>query len=79
MHFCTSPSVNVNACFFFLQAGSSNIQLLEREVAILKKVHHPNIIQLIEVMETATVSRLSRSKYSYNKYTKPMQTAMVSK
>lgn len=35
------------------KAGSSAIKLLEREVAILKKVSHPNIIQLNEVFETA--------------------------
>ncbi|XP_060573843.1 serine/threonine-protein kinase 33-like isoform X2 [Ruditapes philippinarum] len=34
------------------KAGSSAIKLLEREVAILKKVSHRNIIQLNEVFET---------------------------
>ncbi|XP_045197496.1 serine/threonine-protein kinase 33-like isoform X2 [Mercenaria mercenaria] len=34
------------------KAGSSAIKLLEREVAILKKVSHCNIIQLNEVFET---------------------------
>ncbi|XP_013383603.1 serine/threonine-protein kinase 33 [Lingula anatina] len=35
------------------KAGSSAIQLLEREVAILKKVQHEHIIHLEEVLETA--------------------------
>lgn len=35
------------------KAGSSAIKLLEREVAILKRVTHPNIIQLYEVFETS--------------------------
>lgn len=34
------------------KAGSSAVVLLEREVAILKKVDHPNIIHLEEVFET---------------------------
>lgn len=33
--------------------GSSAIQLLVREVEVLKRVNHPNIIQLEEVFETA--------------------------
>ncbi|XP_052243873.1 serine/threonine-protein kinase 33-like [Dreissena polymorpha] len=35
------------------KAGGSGIKLLEREVAILKRVSHPNIIQLNEVFETS--------------------------
>ncbi|XP_071830684.1 serine/threonine-protein kinase 33-like [Apostichopus japonicus] len=35
------------------KAGSSAVVLLEREVAILKKVNHPNIIHLEEVFETS--------------------------
>ena len=35
------------------KAGSANIKLLEREVAILKRVHHEHIIQLKEVLETS--------------------------
>lgn len=42
----------------YFQAGGSGIKLLEREVAILKKVSHPNIIQLNEVFETAKVNSL---------------------
>ncbi|CAH1250543.1 serine/threonine-protein kinase 33-like isoform X5 [Branchiostoma lanceolatum] len=34
------------------KAGSSAVKLLEREVAILKKVNHPNLIHLEEVFET---------------------------
>ncbi|KAI0218927.1 Serine/threonine-protein kinase 33 [Lamellibrachia satsuma] len=34
------------------KAGSSKIRLLEREVDILKKVHHEHIIRLKEVLET---------------------------
>jgi len=41
-------------CIF--QAGGTGIKLLEREVAILKRVVHPNVIQLNEVFETAKVS-----------------------
>ncbi|XP_067675965.1 serine/threonine-protein kinase 33-like [Haliotis asinina] len=36
------------------KAGSSALKLIEREVAILKRVHHPNIIQLNEVLESPT-------------------------
>ena len=35
-----------------IQAGSSKIKLLEREVSILKRVHHDHIIRLKEVFET---------------------------
>lgn len=35
------------------KAGSSALKLLEREVAILKRVTHKNIIQLYEVFETS--------------------------
>ncbi|KAK6170474.1 hypothetical protein SNE40_018860 [Patella caerulea] len=34
------------------KAGSNGLKLLEREVAILKRVKHPNIIQLNEVIES---------------------------
>lgn len=34
------------------KAGSSALKLLEREVAILKRVNHPNIINLNEVIES---------------------------
>ena len=43
-------------CISLLQPGSSSIQLLEREVEVLKRVNHPHIIQLEEVFETAKVS-----------------------
>eukprot|EP00111_Clytia_hemisphaerica_P000286 TCONS_00000725-protein len=36
------------------KAGSAAVKLLEREVAIMKKVDHPNIIFLEEVLETQT-------------------------
>lgn len=42
-------------CF---QAGTSAVKLLEREVTILKRVEHPNIISLNEVFETSRVSEL---------------------
>ncbi|WAR07697.1 STK33-like protein [Mya arenaria] len=35
------------------KAGGSGIKLMEREVTILKRVSHPNIIQLNEVFETS--------------------------
>ena len=37
------------------QAGSSGILLLDSEIAILKRVTHPHIIELIEVFETSKV------------------------
>ena len=37
------------------QAGTPGIKLLEREVAILKRVHHDHIITLKEVFETSKV------------------------
>ena len=37
------------------QAGSSALKLVEREVAILKRVNHPNIINLNEVIESPKV------------------------
>ena len=45
--------------YLSFQAGGSAIKLLEREVAILKRVSHPNIIQLNEVLETAKVKQQS--------------------
>ena len=38
-----------------MQAGSSGVMLLEREVLILKKVKHDKIIQLQEIFETSKV------------------------
>jgi serine/threonine protein kinase len=38
-----------------MQPGSISIQLLEREVEVLKRVKHPCIIQLEAVYETAKV------------------------
>jgi serine/threonine protein kinase len=37
------------------QAGSSAMELLEREVLILKRVDHAHIIRLEEVFETSKV------------------------
>lgn len=48
------------------QPGSGSIQLLEREVAVLKRVNHPNIIQLEEVFETSKVRLISMYKFSMN-------------
>lgn len=45
-------SVNI---WIFPQAGGPAIKLLEREVAILKRVNHEHIIRLNEVFETAEV------------------------
>jgi len=42
---------------YFVQPGSFSIQLLEREVEVLKRVNHQNIIRLEEVFETAKVSQ----------------------
>lgn len=42
-------------CPDLLQPGSISIQLLEREVEVLKRVHHDSIIQLEAVYETAKV------------------------
>lgn len=39
-----------------MQAGSSGVKLLEREVNILKQVNHKHIIHLEEVLETPEVS-----------------------
>ena len=41
------------------QPGSSAIQLLEREVEVLKRVNHAHIIKLEEVFETAKVTTQS--------------------
>lgn len=38
-----------------MQAGSSGVKLLEREVSILKRVNHAHIIHLEEVFETQKV------------------------
>lgn len=38
-----------------LQLGNMGNKMLEREVAILKKVHHPHIVFLEEVFETSEV------------------------
>ena len=40
------------------QAGTPGIKLLEREVAILKRVRHDHIITLKEVFETSKVSHV---------------------
>ena len=48
------------------QAGSSAIKLLEREVAILKRVSHPNIIQLLEVIETAKVKQVNHYRNEFH-------------
>lgn len=40
------------------QPGSMSIQLLEREVEVLNRIHHPHLIQLIEVYETQKVNDL---------------------
>ena len=51
----TSPSYIIMTTHTLTQPGSSAIQLLVREVEVLKRVNHPNIIQLEEVFETAKV------------------------
>jgi serine/threonine protein kinase len=38
-----------------MQAGSSGVKLLVREVSILKRVNHAHIIHLEEVFETQKV------------------------
>ena len=43
--------------FVVFQAGTPAIKLLEREVAILKRVQHDHIITLKEVFETPKVSK----------------------
>lgn len=54
--FYNSPSPQ---CFTLvspsMQAGSSGVKLLEREVSILKRVNHAHIIHLEEVFETPKV------------------------
>ena len=50
----------------FLQAGSSAVKLLEREVSILKRVNHHHIIHLEQVFETSKVS-LSLSQVGLSK------------
>ena len=52
----SSLSVCVCLC---IQPGSNAIQLLEREVEVLKRVNHPSIIQLEEIFETPQVSQLT--------------------
>lgn len=42
-------------CFVSLQAGTSGVKHLEREVSILKQVKHEHIIHLQEVFETPKV------------------------
>lgn len=56
VHLATNKSTGVQWAIKTVnkdKAGSSAIKLLEREVAILKRVSHKNIIQLNEVFETA--------------------------
>ena len=53
-----SLSLSLPYCLFLTQPGSSAIQLLEREVEVLKRVNHPHIIQLEEVFETAKVTTI---------------------
>ena len=43
--------------FVVFQAGTPAIKLLEREVAILKRVQHDHIITLKEVFETPKVGK----------------------
>lgn len=62
-------------CFIF-QAGSSALKLLEREVSILKRVHHEHIIRLKEVFETSKVGHVFISheltmNWRKNKYSLP--------
>lgn len=42
-------------CSASMQAGSSGVKHLEREVSIMKKVKHEHIIHLEEVFETPKV------------------------
>lgn len=47
--------VNCHKCSGSMQAGSSGVKHLEREVSIMKKVKHEHIIHLEEVFETPKV------------------------
>lgn len=47
--------VKCHKCFVSIQAGTSGVKHLEREVSIMKKVKHEHIIHLEEVFETPKV------------------------
>lgn len=36
------------------EAPPTAVQLLQREIAILKKIRHPNVVHLIEVLDDET-------------------------
>ena len=40
---------------FHLQPGSTSIQMLTREVEVLKRLDHPHIIKLEDILETPQV------------------------
>lgn len=63
MSCCYFVVVVVVICLLLLQPGSISIQLLEREVEVLKRVNHPSIIQLEAVYETAKVTKIEKRQH----------------
>lgn len=76
--------VKCHKCSASMQAGSSGVKHLEREVSIMKKVKHEHIIHLEEVFETPKVrvktwniySLLFPLKFAQLCYCEPHQTAV---
>lgn len=53
---CLVKGLLKHAAIIIMQPGSVSIQLLEREVEVLKRVNHPSIIQVEAVYETGKVT-----------------------
>lgn len=50
-----SPAQSYNHNNNITQPGSTSIQMLTREVEVLKRLDHPHIIKLEEILETPQV------------------------